>query len=105
MKGRSPGGRLAGSSTAAHNAGLNNADKAKQNWAQGPEGMAGVRAGGGHFMLVPPPIGTSQTSHPPPPPPSPPPQPDPPAAPASPAARLVHTPPQRNRLPATHPNS
>jgi hypothetical protein len=30
MKGGSAAGRLAGSSTAAHNAGLNNADRAKQ---------------------------------------------------------------------------
>jgi hypothetical protein len=34
MKGGSTGGRLAGLSTAAHNAGLNNADRAKQIWAQ-----------------------------------------------------------------------
>jgi hypothetical protein len=34
MNGRSAGGRLAGSSTAEHNAGLNNADRAKQIWVQ-----------------------------------------------------------------------
>jgi hypothetical protein len=34
MKGASGTGRLAGSSTAAHNAGVNNADRAKQIWAQ-----------------------------------------------------------------------
>src|SRR5260221_12171602 len=46
MKGRSPGGRLAGSSTAAHNSGLNNADEAKQKLVQGPASM-GVRIEGG----------------------------------------------------------
>src|SRR5258706_2631786 len=61
MKGRSPGGRLAGLSTAAHNAGLNKADKAKQNWVQGPAGMAGAARGGGQYIWAPPPLGTPQT--------------------------------------------
>jgi hypothetical protein len=34
MNGGSVAGRLAGSSTAAHNAGVSNADRAKQIWAQ-----------------------------------------------------------------------
>src|SRR5258706_14355722 len=59
MKGRSPGGRLAGSSTAAHNAGLNNADKAKQNWVQGPAGMAGGAGGRGKLYVLDPPIGNT----------------------------------------------
>src|SRR5258708_34259088 len=87
MKGRSPGGRLAGSSTAAHNAGLNNADKAKQNWAQGPEGMAGGRAGGGKFMWAPRPLGNPENTTRRPPAPSPRPARAPPGDPAAPPRR------------------